>query len=553
MKEFFRNYSVVLLCALALGLLSVLPHLLAVRTLGVEYQGIPFMYSDDEDIYLARMQEIIDGHPALGSIFLYEYKNGFATQRSYGELFYVGLSRITGLTLPQTLVLAKFLFPILLFLFVYSFLLKILPADDLSLRKIWALVGSTLVALGFDLLSMRDLFTVLRGQDIGLQLSIWTRPVNPILGALFVFGYLNLLWKGIFNRKRWFTVAAGVLLGGSVFYFFCWGAIFSVTVVLGTIFLVQKDWSRIKDVAITIGIGFIVSAPYWISTLRSIGGEAGRTIALRNGMFFTHSPLMNKTLFAALVVFLLISAYLVRRGKIWRELAREPWWFVMLSLLLGGLLALNQQIVTGREIWPYHFVQYTKPFAMIVVVVTLSHLGKFRSKLFNSLGVIVLFTLFVQGVAVASTYRAVLPDFRDRQTEASVYEWINKNAEKDCVVLVVSSGERMARQIPAFTSCNVYGVYWLIDGIPAERIKHNFFVFLRLEGVDPENAEAYLREHHSLVRGYFYEDWDQMFKITPDEWSDGKAAELAPEYQEFAKQPFTQELLRYRLDYVLTD
>ncbi len=549
-----HRHRAALVLAIVVGVLSVTPHLLAVRSIGSAYRDIPFMYTDDEDIYLARMQEIVDGHPSVGSAFFYEYKNDRALLPPIGEYVYVGLSRATGLVLAQTLVLAKFLFPALLFLLIYAFLRRLLTSEPPRLQTLGAIAGGLLVTLGYDLLSIQDIWSLLHGQDIGVRVSLWTRPVNPILGALLVFGYLNLLWKALEERRLWVGVLAGILLGASVFYFFSWGVLISVTAVLGAIFLAQKDWRRVKQVAIVVGTSFIVSAPYWISTFRSVGGEVGRALALRNGMFFTHAPLLNKTLLAALILFLLASAYLVRRGTSWRELTREPWWIVSASLLLGGLLALNQQIVTGREIWPYHFVQYTKPFAMIVVIVILIRAvgARWSRAVGAACGAFLLFVILQAGAA-AVTHQSVLPDFKKRQADAELFDWLNRNASPDCVVLVKEPVEHLARFIPAFTHCNTYISSWVFSGVPEDRIAHNFFLHLRLQGVTSANVRSYLLSHPNLVRSSFFDDWKTIFMTGVDDWLLRQIDVLEPRYRVFLQQNALDQLHAYRVDYFVSD
>ncbi len=552
--SFIRRHAVVFLFAILVGLLSVAPHLLAVHAIGSAYRGIPFLYLDNENEYLARMQEIVDGHPSIGSPFFYEYKNDLAVQPPLGEWAYVLLSRATGRTLPQTLVLAKFLFPAVLSLLVYAFLWRLLPADRPRMRVLGSLTGGLLVTLGYDLLSIQDVLSVLRGQDIGVHLSLWTRPVNPIVGALLVFGYLNLLWEVLLNHRRWAVPFAGVLLGASVFYFFSWGVLISVSAILVAILAMQTDWVGVKRIVLAMIVSFVVSAPYWVSTLSSVSGEAGRALALRNGMFFTHAPLLNKTLLVALVVFVLASIYLVRRGTAWREFVREPWWLISLSLLLGGLWALNQQIVTGRMIWPYHFVQYTKPFAMIVVIVVLIRAVACWPRAVTASAFLFSAFVLLQAGTAAATYRSVLSHFRERQNDSALGVWLNVNAPKDCVVLAKESDEHLPRFfIPAFTHCNTYISSWVFSGVPLERVRHNYFIYLRMNGVTADNVRAYMREHPHYVRGYFFEDWQQLFATTSDAWFSAKVEELSHAYGDFVHGDFHSQLRQYRLDYLVTE
>lgn len=529
--------------------------MLASRALGPDDRGLPFLYSDDEDVYLSRMQEIVDGYPAVGSAYFYEYKDERVAQLPFGEYVYVAASRLTGLSLVQTLIAAKFVLPAILFLLVYAFLLRLLPSESRRLQLAGALAGSLVAVIGFDFIHVGKYIRLLQGQDIGTRVSLWTRPVNPVLGAIGVFAWLMLIWEAYQRSRWWVMLLAGALLGALVFYFFAWGFAISVLAFLGLASLIEKNWARVRDLGLVLLISFLVSGPYWYSMLASLGNEEGRAFAIRNGMFLTHAPIFNKTLLAGLVVFLAGSAWIARRNRdAWKRLVREPWWMMSASLLLGGLWAFNQQILTGRTIWPYHFVQYTEPAVIVVCVVIAFRAFAARVPKSAMAGSILLGSfVLAQAVAAVGTYRSAMPEFRARQPQADLYRWFNANAEKDCVVLIAGSDELLVRPLTAFTHCNLYVVPWVISGVPQERIFHNFLVFMRFLDVKPEEAEAWLRENHSFVRGYFYEDWNQMFKTTQDEWSDQKARELSAAYADFTSRPLLAELRKYRLDYFVTE
>jgi hypothetical protein len=553
MKPFFLRHVVAICMAFVVGALSVAPHLLAVRALGDAYRGIPFLYLDDEDLYLTRMQEIADGHESVGSPVFYEYKNTVAVLPPTGEWVYVIASRMTGLTLAQMLVVSKAVLPAVLFLLVYALLWRLLPADSSRLRTAGAVVGGLLVSLGYDLMSVRNVLAAMRGQNIGVFLSIWTRPVNPILGGIGLFGYLILLWDAMEQPRAWRTIASGVMLGVLVFYFFSWGVAISATVIWLVVLACQKQWLRVRDLGIIILISFLASAPYWFATLTSIGGAEGRAFAMRNGMFFTHAPLMNKTLLAALVVYFLATAVLARQIGGWKRLVQERWWLFGFSLLLGGLAAMNQQIITGREIWPYHFVQYTKPFVMVALVAACLRAVPARwSKAALAGCAAVSAFVFLQGIAAASTYPSVLADFRERQNDAAVFSWLNANAPTDCVVAAKEEKEHFDRLIPAYTHCNVYRSSFVFSGVPLDRVRHNFFLQLRLQGVTADGAREYLLTHSDLVRGAFFDDWKTIFGTAIDDWLLRQLDKLVPAYAEFLQQPAGDALRKYRADYLIS-
>lgn len=530
-----QRHGVALICAFFIGAVCVAPHVLAVRALGDAYRGIPFLYVDDEEIYLARMQEIADGHPTVGSAFFYEYKDMPAVQQPIGEWIYVIASKASGLSLPQTLVAAKFVLPAILFLLAYVLLLRMLPVGPL--QRVGAILGGVLVILGF---------------DIGAPLSVWTRPVNPIIGGIGVFGFLLLLWEALERRSRVMSVFAGVLLGGLVFYFFAWGIAVSVTAVLFGLYLLRKDWPRLQNLAVVLLASLISSSWYWYGALSSMGGAEGRVFAMRNGMFFTHAPLLNKTLLAALAIFLIGSWWLVHREG-WKKLFAEPWWLWCVSLLIGGLAALNQQILTGREIWPYHFVQYTKPFVNLVLVTVLVRVVPARFWKLTFAGCVLL-SLYIFGRAAfaVSDYQPLLPDFQTRQEETGLYTWLNENEPKDCVAVSMEEEEHLDRYISAYTHCNVYFSTMMFSGVPMERVRHNFFMHMRLLGVRAADAEAYMLTNPHHVRSAFFDNWKTVFETGVNDWLTSHINQLVPAYAEFLKQDAATQLRQYRADVLIS-
>jgi hypothetical protein len=69
-ENFLRKHWLALVFAVMIGLIYVGPHIAFIISLEDQYRGIPMMQTPNEISYLARIQEILDGHPMLGSLFL---------------------------------------------------------------------------------------------------------------------------------------------------------------------------------------------------------------------------------------------------------------------------------------------------------------------------------------------------------------------------------------------------------------------------------------------------------------------------------------------------
>lgn len=550
---FLKKHYLILFFALLVGTVSVLPQFLAIRAIGGDYEGIHFMYTANEDVYMARIQEIIDGHWGVGSAFFYEYKNWKTLMPPTGEYFYAIPAILLGVSLPSVLIASKFLFPAILFFLVYLLILK-LSNDSNSLGvKLNAVVGGLFITLGYDLVDFKTTWLFLNSKITTTNLLLWTRPVNPITGALLVFIFLLLLWKIINGGRRWWSLPTGLTWSLMVGYFFSWSLSLAVMTVLLAIFILKKNYRVVKNLLLICFVFFLVGLPYWLNILNSLGSTDGRARAAKNGMFFTHTPVVNKVLLVISLIFLAVLAYEYFATK---KLKQDNWRWFCVALIGAGWLAFNQQIITGRTIWYHHFVQYTIPFSIVVGMVLWARYLKPRFFKIWLAGVILLiFAIIVFNVRALKSHVAYYDSFKELQKDAAIFSWLNKIAPKDCVVLVERSGSQqdfpLELLLAGFTHCNTYFTNWIFDGVPEERVKHNFLVMLRMRGVDPSVVKMYLEQHETEVRAYFFNDWNQFFGQGFDPAIQKTIDKLVTEYNDFYKKNLVAELEKYKLDYIL--
>jgi hypothetical protein len=338
------------------------------------------------------------------------------------------------------------------------------------------------------------------------------------------------------------------------------GYIFSFAlgfIMLGVFFLFTlcvKEYNTLKKIII-IGItGLVLPIVYLVNIFPELINTAG--LAGRSGLMLTHAPLPNKVLLAAMAILSFLLFLAGKKGGV-NILANHkqyrPVWFTSL-LLVAGLFSLNQQIITGKTIWPYHFVQYTIPFAIIALYVGMFFLLRpFMAKIWKSiiLSSIALVILFASWNA--STHMSSAEDFNQLQNFSPIFAWLNANAPKDCVVLVSEDEtERLIGLIPGFTHCNVYVTYYL-GGVPISRVHHNFFVKLRLLGITDTNIDQFLAQKNGeIVKMYFYKDWIELLSGDKRQRINDMIPNLASEYKEFFRKDFKIELQKYRIDYIIS-
>src|SRR3989344_4794406 len=465
-KNFLRENYLALTLAIIVGLIYIGPQILFIYSLGEDYRGIPMMKTPNEDFYLARIQEILDGHPLVGSSAFYEYKGEWPMQPPTVVMIYALPSLIFGFLPASVLVESKFVLPFILFLAVYLLIRGLTGNNQSFSNKVNAVAGALLVTLGYDLIDYRSLWRLFGGAEPGGFL-LWARPVNPIMGAVFLMLFLFCVWRVIrkTSRPKTCVLFASIFLALMMAsYFFSWGMAVSVLGVLCLIYLTKRDYGTVKKFAFIILLAVILALPYWYGVFQASQSEWYADSVLRNGLFYTHYPLLNKLMLAVLAVYaVIVFLPLLKQsaGSSIREKLStlEDWHWFSLAFILGSLWVYSQQVVTGMTVWPYHFVQYSIPLAMVVIMALLYNVLREKSKFLWALAVLVAaFSSVFYGIYVqASVYNRFYSEYESRQSFAPVFEWLNQR-EKDCVVLVsIGKNERdfalLSGLIPAFTHC----------------------------------------------------------------------------------------------------
>ncbi|MBI1974867.1 MAG: hypothetical protein HYS57_00730 [Parcubacteria group bacterium] len=559
-----KTHRFALLVAFLVGIIYIAPHLLFQWSLGDAYRGIPLMQTANEDEYLLRMQEILDGHPSLGSPVFFEYKSEPPLNPPVGEFLYVLPTIIFGISPVNTLIASRFFLPALLFLLVYALMLR-LTGDGGWQQRLNAIACGLLIVLGYDLIDYRTVLSYLQGHASPGSFLLWSRPVNPILGALFLLSFLLLVWA-VLQKTQWrksAIISAAVFLAlmfGS--YFFSWGIALSALAVLILFLLARKEYKTAGTLAFIAPLGALFALPYWLAVWRAAQSPWYEASVLRSGLFLTHYPLLNKLLLVTLFFFLalLVIDFLVKRK---RGIAFRPesWHWLCLSLLMGGLVAYSQQMLTGRTIWPYHFVQYTIPLSLVVGVVVLHRIVRGWSKVFWAATVSAATAAsFLIGIYTqASVYATSAPSSAEIQDARPLFDWLN-SLPKDCVVLQAGNGDGPGgfdNIIPAFTKCNLYDSLWVFSLLPEERIRHNYLTRLFFKGVTAETIEKYLQDNRHEARGRLYANWKGLYGVPdfPDFSDEGLSARIdafADDYRHFYGQNMTSALRKYRVDVILS-
>lgn len=547
-----KQHKLALIFFIIVGIISVAPHLAFRVSLGEKYRGIYMMQTANELEYLSRIQEIRDGHLLLGSVPFFEYKeNPPLVPPNILEILLALLSGFFNMSIQTALIISKFFLPAILFVLIYFLVSSLTLNKESSSNKINATAASLLIVLGYDLVDYRTVMNYFLRLSSPNDFLLWTRPINPILGGILIYSFLLLLWELYKDQqtksrvaKKVFVILCGIVFGMAVTsYFFSWGIILSLVGIFIIFSLLKSRYKFIKDLFLICFIGLIMALPYLYNIFSVFGSSLYKEASIRTGLMEGHQPILNKFLILSIIIFFIFNLFKLK------ELRHKDWFLFSLALILAGLVALNQQIITGVTIWPFHFVQYTIPLSLTALfVVSYNSIQKKYPRIW--LGIVVIFiavSLFFGTYTQASTYRQSYSYYKQIQQVDSVFNWINKNTQKDCVILS-RDHEFLNRAVLVYTHCNVYLSSFNTYLIPFERLYSGYLVMLGLEGIEKEEIEEYI-EKNGLVgavylfntEGLLHGGSSTLFKKIKDNIIiDYKSMDLG------------KEIRKYKVDYYMT-
>lgn len=549
---FLKKHYLAIIFSILVGLICVLPQLVFIFSLNTQYHGAHLMAIDDEEIYLSRMHDIVDGHVLLGSPWFFEYKNQIPIYPPTSDLIIVILSKIFFTSLINTLIILKFLLPLILFLLIYFLIIKIIN-EETFLAKISATAGATLITLGYGLIDYNQVLNYIAGKTSPITFLIWTRPSNPINGAIIIFSFFLIfisINKNYSNIKLFFASFLFALGIGS--YFFTWGIILSVLAFIFIFNFLFKNFRNLKTIILIVLFGFIMALPYFYLNFLAAKSPDYNSAIQRTGMIFNHLPVFNKFTIFVIIIFFILSLikFDLKKISFYKE---NYWWCLCAAFLLGSFFAYNQQVITGKAVFPPHFVQYTIPLSIItLVVIFYKTITKFKFNLII-IGSIIIITasIFYGSFVQVKAYQNNFDKFAKLQKFMILADWLDKNTKKDSVILPIENEEYYTRFIPALTNNNVYFGTYIFFLIPDDRLIHNYLTLLKTKDTKPEYLNEYIEKNYIEFTSYLGTMLDTQYNQESKDLL-LKKTKIIQSYQNFYNSNLVDELKKYRINYVLS-
>ena len=563
-NNFFKRHKLALVASFIVGIIALAPHIIFPLQLGKEYKGVYMMQTANETEYLARIKELTEGHWKPGAVPFYEYKNNPPLMPpNVLDFLYAGANFTTGISISNLVIISKFFLPALFFLLIYFLIRQLTKNKDFLSNKINAVGGGLLVVLGYDLVDYGSLISYIKGVNSPSDFLLWTRPINPILGGMLIFGFLLAFWKLYKNdtdgrKSKYLIFSAGFLFFLAITsYFFSWGIILSFLVVFGAVSLLSKNWLLLRRICSIAFLGILFSTPYLYNIYLATKNPIYKESAVRTGIFYGRELMLNKFLILALFIFASISlvVFIKNKKKESFNFWGEKWWFVCLAMIVCGFIAFNQQLITGQTVWPYHFVQYTIPLSATALFITLYNFSFFSygfrrvwvTIVFISIASSLSFGVYTQSMA----YKNNFANYKEKQKYAEVFEWLNENAKKDCVILTEDK-VFFNKAILIYTNCNVYFSDFNSFMLPNERLYHNYMTFLKIQGIDERRITEYAEENAQDIAVHFYGAEGLVYGSASPSFLASKD-KFINDYKKFLSEDFIDKIKKYKADYFIIE
>ena len=405
------------------------------------------MYTDDEDLYLSRINAAYTGCILSCNPYIKEYKDFFPFHDSSLSEFILAVPGIV-FNIPVTVlkVIYEFLLPFLLSLLIYWLIFR------LTKNTWFSILGSIFIILGFnlinsvDLINILDIFHLFRLENNHTQFLIFSRPVNPQFSSIFFFIYLHVLFSAVTKKTyNWFILLALTYGFSFYIYFFTYTFITIIQGVWVVICLLKREWKTFNCFCITTVVGLAIATPHLIEIFRLFQHPYYSTIPT-GFLISTHIPDISLLGVMLFLIFIVIIILYIKRFKIITMSA-----YFIGSLILACFITRNEHIISGMIMQYDHFENYLFSPILVIALCFCLHafINNIHQKRFYWLIALVSFVPIINACIIQYDfyhfwlYRAI-----NDQKYVPVLEWLKAKIPAN---VVVYAPESLSALIPIYT------------------------------------------------------------------------------------------------------
>lgn len=544
-------YNIFLLFILVsiIAIIYIYPDVRFIIESGKRYQGIGMTGTNEELLYLSRINGIYKGSLNLSDIYCFEHQKDPWFRPFIGEFIIGNIGKILKIDIVTLDILMSAILNIIIAVLIFIF------SYQLSKSIKWSIICGIAIIFGYNIFSanasiLREIFITRTYAE-----PLWfLRPISP------QFYYIPFLAALIYTHRavdisasKKNILIAGITLG---LLFYCnvyyWTFIYAGLGVLSVVFFCKKERKAAGSIFLIFLISIITAIPYVISTINVIKHPNYKYLQENYMMFSSRRLFLYLPYLAPAVI--VASVFLLFKHK-----SR----LFIVSFLVGGALCLNQQIITGKNILQQWSFYSNKTFLIISIILSFqamfsgqlkfSQLIKlisnevFKRTLFITALLFFTFTAFSQQ---SNYYYANKSIFLEKQNQAGAYKWLRENGNINEVVLAdpyldFTTYMTNYRLILTYTDKFSYIAEWPCMLISDEEVNCRILSALIFFGYSEDEIKEYLS--YRYVHSYKYVDPNIMiYPHSKDEQADTTAM-----YKELSKSPPLELIKRYRVDYAL--
>jgi len=537
-------------------------------TRGRDWNGSYAQIHGDEWFYSAYVQALIDGRPRRNDP--YTGRDDLPGHPQPESLFSIQFipayliaipARLFGLSSSTAFIALGILSALFSYLALF-WLIQTLTGD----YRIAA--AGSIVVLCFGALAAGEGAINLLSASTRYAFLPFLRRYEP--GAVFplFFAFITLVWKSLNSQRHaiaW-AISAGLVLDVLIFsYFYLWTSAFAWLLSLALLWFIAqpKDARRYaSSFAPILILGIIGLAPYtFLLSRRSATMDSGQKLVL------THAPDLFRApeLIGVAVVGLIIV--LTMRGRInWRA----PEILFAASFAILPIIVLNQQLITGRSLQPFHYesfiANYVTLLGAFIAIVSISRTaqpghGAVSYRLANRLVVIALMWGCLEVVVIPRQFIRRDSQFIDRVAavgerlrELYKVDVANSHPDADPRPLVLATDNRVSMMLPTFAP---QAVFWtphfdLLD-LQSGESRERFYQFLYLSGVDAQQFKNELSQPMGNIAAaaFGHERVLPDLAVHPDPITSEDISNEVHHYQSYLASFTRAQAIHYPVSYVV--
>ena len=535
--SFLSKHFGVIILAFFVAVLSFGPQLLAIYKMGDNFQGIYPINTADDIYYLARSQDIIDGHIFLSNPYLYEHKDSSPMQFWLPDFILAQPMIWLDISPPIAFIIYDFLLVFILVVLSYLIFYK------LTLNRPLALIFSSFLHLG-------------------LFLSDFARSPSPQFNFIFCLLLFLFLIEYIRKKRKIYLFLASISFGLLFHvYTYYWTFFVVLFAIFSTAYLLRYKKINWHFLGVFLG-ALLIGLPYFFSLFQAMQLPFYEESIYRLGMIDTHFPSGIKIVLLFFIA--IISAVFFYKNKIIKinELS-----IFLISSIIAAAISVNQHVITGKnlEFSSHYWMIAVFSFSFLVAYLFNKIL---QNKIFGFSKKNVYIILFVVVICFSfwQQKNKVLADINPNETELywqnykPIFDWLNNNTAKDSVVF---ANNDLSTLIPVYTKNNIYynrfaNLFFISD----QEVQERFVINNYWEEFDDE----FIYDKQRSIWGVHYIDayghntskniLRKFFNLPPQEYEKipkQKIDEFVLLAEDIQSGELSDYLFNYRVDYFVWD